>query len=225
MAKWSTRRNRVRMLAALLGAMLGVVAAGDARAGAWIDDAQVMAALPANAILEVRLDADIDGDGLSDVAALGGTGDERRVVVWFGAATGYLPPLSAPLGAPNSNTGAALDHDKGDLLVYDATGSDAETKTIYRFRREPGASAAWLVSLEIERYHGQHATRLAWNLLTGAHEFARGNLVESTDGEEAMPRYPDPRRTQRASPPVAMAQAPLPDALIEAEARKPARRD
>jgi len=43
-------------------------------------------------------------------------------VVWFGRRDGHESPVWAPLGAPNSNTGASLDTDKGELVVLDATG-------------------------------------------------------------------------------------------------------
>ena len=224
MAKWSTTHNRV--LAALAGAVLGLLVGGDARAsGADPDaltEARQLAALPANGILEVSLAADIDGDGHADAAILGGTPAQRRLVVWFGTPDGHEAPVSAPLGAPNSNTGASLDTDKGELVVLDATGDDAETKTIYRFRREPGIAGMRLASIETERYSGREAVRLAWNLLSGAHEFARGELVESADGDESVPRYVNPRRSRRESPPVDMASTPLPDALIDAELRAPA---
>jgi hypothetical protein len=224
MAKWSTTHNRV--LAALAGAVLGLLVGGDAR-GAGADphnltEAQKMAALPAKGILEVSLGADIDGDGHGDTAILGGTPEQRRLVVWFGTRDGHESPVSAPLGAPNSNTGASLDTDKGELVVLDATGDDAETRTIYRFRREPGVAGMRLVSTEAERYSGRAALRLAWNLLTGTHEFARGELVDSADGEESIPRYGAPRRSLRESPPVDMADTPLPDALIDAELDAPA---
>ena len=224
MAKWSTRHNRG--LAALAGALLGLVVDGDVLAAgsgpAQPSEAQLMAALPAEAILEVSLVADIDGDGHPDTAILGGTPAQRRLVVWFGKQEGHEAPVSAPLGAPNSNTGASLDTDKGELVVLDATGDDAETKTIYRFRRERGVAGMRLASIESERYRGGEAIRLAWNLLTGAHEFARGELVDSADGEERVPRYGTPRRSRRESPPVDMASTPLPDALVDAELRAPA---
>jgi hypothetical protein len=223
MAKWSTTHNRV--LAALAGAVLGLVGGGDARAtGAephYLTEAQQMAALPARAILEASLVADIDGDGHPDTAILGGTPEQRRLVVWFGKQDGHESPVSAPLGAPNSNTGASLGTDQGELVVLDATGDDAETKTIYRFRRTPGVAGMRLASIESERYRGGEAIRLAWNLITGAHEFARGKLVDSADGEESVPRYGTPRRSRRESPPLDMAGTPLPDALIDAEPRAP----
>ena len=218
MAKWSTTHNRV--LAALAGAVLGLLVGGDARAEPQsLTEAQQMAALPAKAILEVSLVADIDGDGHPDTAILGGTPAQRRLVVWFGKQDGHESPVSAPLGAPNSNTGASLDTDKGELVVLDATGNEVETKTIYRFRREPGVAGMRLSSIESERYRGREAIRLAWNLVTGAHEFARGELVDAADGEESVPRYGAPRRSRRESQPVDMASTPLPDALIDAELR------
>ncbi len=221
MAKWSTTHNRV--LAALAGAVLGLLVGGDARAEPQsLTESQQLAALPAKAILEVSLVADIDGDGHPDTATLGGTPAQRRLVVWFGTQDGHESPVSAPLGAPNSNTGASLDTDKGELVVLDATGDDVETKTIYRFRREAGVVGMRLASIETERYRGRTAIRLAWNLITGAHEFARGELVGSADGEESIPRYGTPRRSRRESPPVDMASTPLPDALIDAELRAPA---
>ena len=219
MAKWSTRRRS--------GIAVAWLAIGLAAGGApaletdppYLTEAQQLAALPDKAILEVSLVADIDGDGHADTAILGGTAAQRRLVVWFGTQGGHEAPVSAPLGAPNSNTGASLDMDKGELVVLDATGDDVETRTIYRFRREPGVAGMRLVSIESERYRGREAVRLAWNLRTGAHEFARGELVDSADGEEGVPRYGTPRRGQRESLPVAMASTPLPDALIDAELR------
>jgi hypothetical protein len=229
MAKWSTTHNRI--LAALTGATLGLLAAGDAvSAGAgaaesgpaYLDEAQVLRALPTGSSIDVRFDADLDGDGLMDLAVVGGTGQDRKLVVWLGIADGHQAPLFATLAIPGLLQQSNLDKDDGTLLVMDATGDEdaAQTRTIYRYRRMPGAASLQLVSLEAERYQGKNAVRLAWNLQTGAHEFARGSLVPSVeDAEVLVPHYPAPRRSQRDTKPLDIAQTPLPDALIDAELR------
>ena len=227
MARWNTTHNRV--LAALAGAVLGLLVGGDAQAGGseppYLSDEQVLAALPAGSSISVRYDADLDGDGLADLAVVGGTEQDRRLVVWLGRPGGHEAPLFATLGVPGLLQQANLDKEDGTLLVMDATGEEegAETRTIYRYRRVPGAASLMLASLETERYHGKDAVRVAWNLQTGAHEFARGTLLPSVDdAEELRPRYPAPGRSRRPSPPLDIAQTPLPDALIDAELHAPA---
>lgn len=219
MAKWSTRRSSGCAAAWLAIGLAAAAAHAVETDPPYLTEAQQMATLPPSAILEVSLVADIDADGHADTAILGGTPEQRRLVVWFGRDGGHESPVAAALGAPNSNTGASLDTDRGELVVLDATGGDVETRTIYRFRRDQVVAGMRLISIETERYRGRDAIRMAWNLLSGAHEFVRGELLDSADGEERIPRYTTPHRSQRESPPVAMASTPLPDVLLDAELR------
>ena len=75
MAKWSTTRSRV--LAGVVGAVLALSAGGDVQADGseppYLTEEQVLAALPVGSTISVRFDADLDGDGLADLAVLGGT--------------------------------------------------------------------------------------------------------------------------------------------------------
>lgn len=224
MAKWNTTTSSV--MARLAAIVLGLLAAGGAQGGAsdppYLSDEQVLAVLPAGSGISVRYDADLDGDGLADLAVVGGTEQDRRLVVWLGIPGGHAAPLFATLGVPGLLQQANLDKHDGTLLVMDATGDEdaAQTRTIYRYRRAPGTASLQLASLETERYRGKEAVRLAWNLQTGAHEFARGTLVPSVDDAgESRPQYPAARRSQRQSPPQDIAQTPLPDVLIDAELR------
>lgn len=185
---------------------------------AFPDDAALLRDLPAGSGLEARLDADVDGDGIADVAFVGGNDEARWLVVALGrdgAAPMAYRDLDHPLGP------ASLSLKKGVLLVEDFTGGTTATATTYRYRWDPEARRLRLIGLDAERYSrtNQHdALKISWNLLTGDFELARSILNQRPAGRDnAAYRYTKPERTIRKSNPVYLEDTPYPDDLIDAE--------
>src|SRR5690242_1031281 len=79
MAKWTTTR-KVFLAAAMAVAIQAQAAAPD--------EAALLGRLPPGSAIETRLDADIDGDGIADVAFVGGNDDARWLVVEIGRKDG-----------------------------------------------------------------------------------------------------------------------------------------
>lgn len=211
MAKWTTTRS------AFLAGALSV--AMRAQAGAP-DDAGLLKDLPAGSSLESRLDADIDGDGIADLAFVGGTEDARWLVVQIGRNGGFQP-ASIHRGLGHALGPASLSLKKQVLLVEDLTGGTTATETTYRYRWDPAAKRMRLIGLDAERYsrtNSHDSLKISWNLLTGAHEMVRGILNQDPNGDDGTAyRYTRPERTVRKSPPVYIEDTPDPDDLIDAE--------
>jgi len=185
------------------------------------DDAMLIRDLPAGSSVEARLDADIDGDGIRDVAFVGGNGDQRWLGVKIGRKGGGFEPASIDRNLEHPLGPASLSVKKHVLLVDDLTGGTTATATTYRYRFDPAAKLMRLIGLDAERYSRtfSHDTlKISWNLLTGEHEMVRGILNEHPKGDDdAAYRYTKPDRTIRKSNPVYMEDTPNPDDLIDAE--------
>lgn len=186
----------------------------------YLDEAAVMALLPAGAILDTRLDADINGDGFPDTAVMGGGERERRLVVVLAMRGGHAPPQSARLPAP-ATSGADISVDAGMLVVLDASGDDIETRTAYRYRFEPGSRRMRLMSIEAARYSGadqERVLKLDWDLVSGGQRLARGSIdASAADGDQY--RYAAPVHGQHPTEPVYMEDTPDPNTLIDAAQR------
>jgi len=212
MAKWSTTRS------AFLAAVLSVATRTQA---AVPDEAALLAQLPAGSSLETRLDADIDGDGIADVAFVGGNEETRWLVVQFGRKGGGFEAASVRRDLDHPLGPASLSVRKGVLLVEDLTGGTTATATTYRYRFDPATKRMRLIGLDAERYsrtNSHDSLKISWNLLTGAHEMVRGILNENPNSDDdAAYRYTKPERTPRKSLPVYMEDTPNPDELIDAE--------
>ena len=113
MAKWITTRS------AFLAAAMSVAMQAQAAAP---DDAALLEQLPAGSSLESRLDADIDGDGIADVAFVGGVDDTRWLVVGIGRKSGGFEPASIDRRLDHPLGPASLSVKKNVLLVEDLTG-------------------------------------------------------------------------------------------------------
>lgn len=211
MAKWITARN------ALIAAAMAVAA----NAQAAVADAVLLKQLPAGSSLETRFDADIDGDGIADVAYVGGTEDTRWLVAEIGRKGGGFEPASIRRDLDHPLGPASLSVKKSVLLVEDLTGGTTATETTYRYRWDPAGKRMRLIGLDAERYsrtNTHDSLKISWNLLTGAHEMVRGILNEDpTSDDDAAYRYTRPERTVQNSQPVYMEDTPNPDDLIDAE--------
>jgi hypothetical protein len=214
MAKWTTTR-KVFLVAGLAASAV----AADAQAA--VPDAILLEDLPAGSSLEARLDADIDGDGLADVAFVGGNEDQRWLVAKIAHPGGFEPASIGRNLQPYPLGPASLSVKKNVLLVEDLTGGTTATAATYRYRFDPAAKRMRLIGLDAERYsrtNSHDSLKISWNLLTGAHEVVRGMLDAHPEGDDdAAYRYTKPDRTLRKSNPVYMEDTPDPDDLIDAE--------
>jgi len=185
------------------------------------DDAVLLKDLPAGSEMEARLDADIDGDGIADVAFVGGIEDTRWLVVRMGRRGGGFEPDSIDRNLDHPLGPASLAVKKHVLLVDDLTGGTTATATTYRYRWDQAAKRMRLIGLDAERYsrtNSHDSLKISWNLLTGAHEVVRGMLNEHPQGDDdAAYRYTKPDRTVQKSNPVYLEDTPNPDDLIDAE--------
>lgn len=230
MAKWTTTRNF--LFAAALATMVSPAVArkqppGPAETPEFPlpSDRELLPDLPDGAHLETRRDGDINGDGIPDVAFVGGSETERWLVVKIGYKDeldwGFEPVSvnkqldSYPLGA------ASLSVKKNVLVVEDLTGGTTATNAVYRYRWDPQPKRMRLIGLDAERYSRTNAHdsfKVSWNLLTGAHETVRGILNEHPKGDDDAAYFPQrPVRSVRKSKPVYMEDTPNPDELIDAE--------
>ena len=189
-----------------------------------VSEVAMLGYLPDGSTLEARLDRDFNGDGVMDVAYIGGTEDRRELRVLLGEADEFSIDV-ADAGAHELEVTmlgpAALSLKKDTLVVEDLTGGTTATATTYRYRFDAKAKRMRLIGLDAERYSRtfSHDTlKLSWNLLTGAHETVRGMLNRHPqEGDDAAYRYTKPDRTVRKSKPLYLDDTPNPDDLIDAE--------
>jgi hypothetical protein len=208
---------RFALLVSLAFACGNAAAAGNADIADFVaDDMHV----------ESRIDADLTGDGLADVAFVAVGEESRRLTVLTRHRVTKAPKADqgfeaidsleleiTPLGA------GSLSAKKGVLMLEDLTGGTTATAATYRYRFDPEEGRMRLIGLDAERYSrtNSHGTiRLSWNLLTGAHLVQVGELDESGKGDAAY-RFRPEQRTVQKSVPIYMSETPAPDGLIDAE--------
>jgi hypothetical protein len=185
------------------------------------DEAALLGRLPPGSAIETRLDADIDGDGIADVAFVGGNDDARWLVVEIGRKDGGSEAAAIHHGLDHPLGPASLSLRKNVLLVEDLTGGTTATATTYRYRRDPATGRMRLIGLDAERYSrtfNHDSLKISWNLLTGDFEVIRSILNQRPAGRDnAAYRYTNPQRTIRKPEPVYLEDTPNPDDLIDAE--------
>lgn len=163
-----------------------------------------------------RLDADFNGDGVTDTAIMESREPEQAFVitVFFqlhGKALegeGQMKGLEVidslqleygGIGAPE------LSVKKGVLIVKYMTGGTQRTDTTYRYRFEPDESRMRLIGLDTERASRNFAAKLSWNLLTGVRTVKRG--IPWTYGPES--------KTKLKPETILMDKTPDPDELLD----------
>lgn len=174
--------------------------------------------LPDGATVETRLNADVNGDGLSDVVAVGRTEEKRvlRVMLAYVTQTdlGYRPVGEAemdidPLGS------ADLSFARGVLLVKDLTGGTSAVSSTYRYRFDPQKDRMRLIGDDVTYYsrtnsHG--SLDISTNRLTGLRIETR-SAVNTGRGNAALIPGKPVRRTVPTRP-VFMEEAPLPSETL-----------
>ncbi|TXH72024.1 MAG: hypothetical protein E6Q88_07145 [Lysobacteraceae bacterium] len=170
--------------------------------------------MPENAKIEVRLDEDVNGDGLRDLV-FGARSEEARVLkVMLAFANefelgfdpvGEMAMSDSPLGS------AVLSVKKNVLIVEDLSGGTTAVQSLYRFRYDPGEGRMRLIGDDVSLYSRTNAhdsTSVSTNRLTGA----RTTTESEIKGEEYVDK--PPVRSKVSSKPVYMEEAPLPEETL-----------
>ena len=188
----------------------------DAELRAWLGTLQ----------LEARLDADVTGDGQLDLVYVAADANMRVVGILDGnnARTGFGARRigEAPMVASSTSATALSIDDDGELVVEQVTGDDIITATTWRFRHEPASRRTRLVMFAAERYGAvlnRASVRVQWNLDNGEYLLEHGEQV-TLDGGGEVCVYGPAERSTRMSPPLYMADAVDPVALLDTEAKR-----
>lgn len=136
-----------------------------------------------------RLDADINGDNVTDTIivtanddailfkvsvlegvrgkVIGSDGDEKTAFKNLDSMELELSPLGPP----------ALSIKKGVLIIdHDCGGTTVRTVTTYRYRFDREQDAMRLIGIDSERVGGSSAVNISWNLLNGARIIKHGQM-------------------------------------------------
>lgn len=175
--------------------------------------------LPEGAQVETRLDADINGDGLIDVAAVGVADDRRVIRVMLGYTTqtdlGYRPVGEGSLDlSPLAK--ASLVVRKNVLIVEDLTGGTTAIQSRYRYRFDSKADRMQLIGDDVTLYSrtNQHGSvEVSTNRLTGQQLITKSSLAPKASAAALIPGKPLARTVSRK--PIYMEEAPLADETIE----------
>lgn len=139
--------------------------------------------------VETRIDADFNGDGDLDTAAVmrddeAGT---RRLVVALGYRTevdfGH-EPIDEMAMDPYPMGDAALSVKKNVLVVEDLTGGTSAIASTYRFRYDPSEHLMRLIGDDVQHYSrtNQHdSVKISTNRLTGLRIRSRDVLTDDGD--------------------------------------------
>lgn len=172
---------------------------------------QLASYLPVGAGIEARLDADLTGDGLRDLAVVAANDDVRVLKVMIGYDDEFsldLDPVgemrmgSAPLGA------ASLTVKKGVLIVEDLDGGTTAIQSLYRFRFDPKETKMRLIGDDVSLYSRTNAhgsTSISTNRLNGVQIVKRS--VVGKDGYTDQPE----QKKKVGTAPIWMDDAPLPE--------------
>lgn len=178
------------------------------------ESGELLGRLPTGATIETRLDADITGDGLRDIVAVGRSEEERRLVVLVAYSwdtdMGYRPVGSmamdiSPLGQ------ARLSVKAGVVIVEDLTGGTTAISSLYRFRYEKQTDRMRLIGDDVTLYsrtavHG--SVEVSTNRLTGMQIAKRSEVRGKGENASLVPGKPAIKRVPRA--PIYMEDAPDP---------------
>jgi hypothetical protein len=191
------------------------VFAGERIQPAMMNAEDLVMQMPDGATIETRLDADIDGDGLRDLAFVARNEDVRVLKVMIAYATevdmGYDPAGEMRMG--DSPLGdAALSLKKNVLIVEDLDGGTTAIQSLYRFRFDPKARRMRLIGDDVSLYSRTNAhdkTSISTNRLNGVQLVKRS--VVGNDGEYVD--QPEQKKTVSTKP-VYMEEAPLPQTTL-----------
>lgn len=216
---------RAMALFVLLPACTGWAMAAAARATAvelFMPDDKLLADyyfnamdLPPGMELEKRLDADLNGDGLTDIAFVARNDESRVLGVLLGFVEemdmGHSPAGKAAL-APDPLGLVSLSAPKGVLVVEDLTGGTTAISSTYRYRYEAKSKRMRLIGDDVKLYSRSNAhgwQEISTNRLTGL------QIRRSADLDDAG-EYVDKPETRRKVPttPLYIEDAPSPETTL-----------
>lgn len=168
--------------------------------------------------VEVRLDADFNGDGDPDTAAVmrDDGAETRRLVVALGYRNevdmGHEPIGEAAMDPyPLGDARLRVDR-RGVLLVEDLAGGTSAIASTYRYRFDPATRRMRLIGDDVHYYSrtNQHdQVRISTNRLTGV-QLRRVDRLAPEGAEEAYLPGPEERRSVPTAP-IYMEDAPAPE--------------
>ena len=163
--------------------------------------------------IEARVDADLNGDGDPDAAAvMRDDGAETRRLVVALAYRNEVDMGHEPVGEmamdPYPLGEASLSVKKGVLIVEDLTGGTSAIASTYRFRYDPAEHRMRLIGDDVQHYsrtNNHDSLKISTNRLTGLRIRSRDVLTD--EGDYA----PQPEVRERVpTTPVWMEHAPDP---------------
>lgn len=145
--------------------------------------------VPAGVVVEARVDGDLNGDGVADIAYVAHNEDSRALTVLLSAKGGrdleYRPEVLPLEPASLGPVTLALD---GDVLRFeDLTGGTTAVSSTRRFRYDRRGEQMRLIGLDATLYSRTNAHdgfETSWNLLNGDATTRELRLVEGA-GEDA----------------------------------------
>ena len=173
--------------------------------------------------VEARLDADFNGDGKVDAAAVirdeEHEGRSLQVLIGYADEGGMgHDPIDGVAMDPYPLGTASLSLRKGVLIVEDLTGGTTAISSTYRYRYDPDEHRMRLIGDDVSHYsrtNTHDALEISTNRLTGLRIRQVMKLVENpAEGDDAA--Y-DPQPEQRETvdrTPIYMAEAPLPEETL-----------
>jgi hypothetical protein len=201
------------MKVAALAFAIAMIAAAPAAA----QDSPLPRLGPSEAI-EVEARADLNGDGIIDVAYIVRRGDMRELQV----VTSYRSKVEIGVNQPQT---LALDpYPLGDatltvankvLVLKDLTGGTTAVASTHRFRWDPKLAAMRLIGLDATLYSRTFAhdgSEASWNLLTGT--LVTRNLNLTTGSDNRGYRKVGEKRARKPSKPLRLEASPSGDDLL-----------
>jgi hypothetical protein len=175
------------------------------------------ASLVSGETIEVETRADLNADGVEDLAYIARRDEvlrELRVVTSTGSGPGENPPQVLAMD-PYPLGDAQLAVKGNVLLLQDLTGGTTAVFSTHRFRWDAKLSAMRLIGLDATLYSRTFAhdgQKASWNLLTGL-LLTHTMRLRKDDSDIAYDDV-DKRRTRKPSPPLRLEQSPSGDELL-----------
>ena len=171
--------------------------------------------LPPGMELETRLDADLNADGLTDIAFVARNDESRVVGVLLGfmdeVDMGHAPAAKGELAADALGP-ASLSAPKGVLVVKDLTGGTTAVSSTYRYRYEGKNKRLRLIGDDVKLYSRTNAhgwQEISTNRLTGL-QIRRSAELDSAGEYLEKPET----RTKVPTTPLYLENAPTPEATL-----------
>ena len=171
--------------------------------------------LPPGMELETRLDADLNADGLADIAFVARNDESRVLGVLLGFAEevdmGHTPAAKGEL-AVDALGPASLTAPKGVLVVKDLTGGTTAISSTYRYRYEAKSKRLRLIGDDVKLYSRTNAhgwREISTNRLTGL------QIRRSAELDDAGEYVEKPEtRVKVPTAPLYLENAPAPEATL-----------